>query len=52
MKHNINPSKYYLYLSNGKITGVILWSNESDLNYLLMIILLKYVNKITNVRTI
>ncbi len=30
MKHNINPSKYYLYLSNGKITGLMLWSNESD----------------------
>lgn len=25
-----NPSKYYLYMYNGNITGIMLWSKESE----------------------
>ena len=25
-----NPSKFYLYMNNGNITGVMLWSKETE----------------------
>jgi hypothetical protein len=25
-----NPSKYYLYMYNGNITGIMLWSKDSE----------------------